>query len=193
MTTPAALVQADLTPARHKHVRLELSQGQHRLGPVEIAALVAAYEAGRSLAALSREFKLHKRTVHAHLVRAGVDLRPQQVLTSAQVVEVIKLYRLGATLKQLGPQYGVANASIRNYLTAKASSCGRQSGGLAWPRETRSVSDVAGTVVDYGERGVLGVVAASPADHAVQPPAGHFAGDGRATYPPRPRLALPRR
>lgn len=54
--------------------------------------------------------------MHAHLVRAGVDLRPQQVLTPEQVVEVIKLYQSGATLKQLGPQFGVANASIRNYL-----------------------------------------------------------------------------
>jgi hypothetical protein len=93
MTKPAALVQADLTSARHMDVRLE-----------------------QSLAALGRQFKLHKRTVHAHLVRAGVDLRPQQVLTPEQVVEVIELYKGGATLKQLGPQFGVANASIRNYL-----------------------------------------------------------------------------
>ena len=116
MTTPAALVQTGLAPPHRDDVRLELHQVQHRLSPAEIDAMVAAYEAGRSLAALSREFKLHKRTVHAHLVRAGVDLRPQQVLTSEQVAEVIKLYRSGATLKQLGPQYGVANASIRNYL-----------------------------------------------------------------------------
>jgi hypothetical protein len=54
--------------------------------------------------------------VHAHLVRAGVDLRLQQVITREQVGEVIELYKGGATLKQLGPRYGVANASIRNYL-----------------------------------------------------------------------------
>lgn len=35
--------------------------------------------------------------------------RPQGVL-------VIGLYADGATLKQLGPQYGVADASVRNYL-----------------------------------------------------------------------------
>jgi DNA-binding CsgD family transcriptional regulator len=116
MTAPAMLVQTGLTPARHKDVRLELRHAQHRLTPVEIDALVATYKAGRSLAALGREFKLHKRTVHAHLVRAGVDLRPQQVLTPEQVGEVIGLYRSGATLKQLGPRFGVANASIRNYL-----------------------------------------------------------------------------
>lgn len=116
MTAPAALVQTCLKPARHKDVRLELRHVQHRLSPGEIDALVTAYQAGRSLAALGREFKLHKRTVHAHLIRAGVDLRPQQVLTPEQVVEVIELYQGGATLKQLGPQFGVANASIRNYL-----------------------------------------------------------------------------
>jgi lambda repressor-like predicted transcriptional regulator len=116
LTTSAALVQADLTPVYNEHVRLALRQRQHRLSPTEIGALVAAYEAGRSVTALSREFKLHKATVHTHLVRAGVDLRPQQVLTPEQVVEVIELYQSGATLKQLGPQFGVANASIRNYL-----------------------------------------------------------------------------
>jgi DNA-binding NarL/FixJ family response regulator len=116
MTAPAALVQADLAPPHHKDVRLELCRVQHRLGPGEIAQLVAAYEAGRSLAALGRLFKLHKRTVHAHLARAGVDLRPQQVLTPEQVAEIIELYRDGATLKQLGPKFGVANASVRNYL-----------------------------------------------------------------------------
>jgi lambda repressor-like predicted transcriptional regulator len=116
MTIPTALVQANLTPARHPNVRLELRHVQHRLSPGEIVALVTAYQAGRSLAALSREFKLHKRTVHAHLVRAGVELRPQQVLTPEQVAEVIELYQSGATLKQLGLQFGVANASIRNYL-----------------------------------------------------------------------------
>lgn len=116
MTTPAALVQADLASGRRDDVRLELRCAQHRLSPGEIDALVAAYQAGRSLAVLGREFRLHKRTVHAHLVRAGVDLRPRQVLTREQVGEVIELYQSGATLKQLGPQFGVANASIRNYL-----------------------------------------------------------------------------
>jgi lambda repressor-like predicted transcriptional regulator len=116
MTASAALVQADLASVRPGDVRLELRRVQHRLNPQEVAALVASYQTGQSLAALGREFQLHKRTVHAHLARAGVDLRPQQVLTPGQVTEVIRLYQSGATLKQLGPQFGVANASIRNYL-----------------------------------------------------------------------------
>jgi DNA-directed RNA polymerase specialized sigma24 family protein len=116
MIASAAVVQVGLTPTRPEDIRLELRQSQHRLSPREIAALVAAYKVGRSVAALSREFKIHKETVHTHLVRAGVDLRPQQVLTPEQVDEVIALYQRGATLKQLGPQFGVGHNTIRNYL-----------------------------------------------------------------------------
>jgi hypothetical protein len=83
--TPAALVQADLTPPHHDDIRLELRCDQHRLNLQEIDSLVAAYQAGESLAALGRQFKLHKRTVHAHLIRAGVTPRRQQVLTPQQV------------------------------------------------------------------------------------------------------------
>jgi lambda repressor-like predicted transcriptional regulator len=116
MIVPAALAQADLAPPRHKDIRLELCRVQNCLSPGEVSALVAAYKAGRSLAALSRQFKLHKRTVHAHLVRARRRCPSAQVLTHEQVGEVIELYQGGATLKELGPQFGVANASIRNYL-----------------------------------------------------------------------------
>jgi len=83
LTASATLVQADLTPVHHERVRLALRQSQHRLSPGEIAAAVAAYKAGCSVAGLSREFKLHKATVHAHRVRgrcgsassAGPDTR----------------------------------------------------------------------------------------------------------------------
>ncbi|MDQ1742353.1 MAG: hypothetical protein QOE23_692, partial [Pseudonocardiales bacterium] len=74
------------------------------------------YCSGASVAALGRQFDLHEQTVRAHLERAAVELRPQQVLTPDQVIEIAELYRCGASLRQLGCQFGVATGSIRNYL-----------------------------------------------------------------------------
>lgn len=71
---------------------------------------------GTSIKALGRQFGLHEQTVRAHLERAAVQLRPQQVLTASQVDEIAELYLADASLRQLGLQYGVANNSIRNYL-----------------------------------------------------------------------------
>jgi DNA-directed RNA polymerase specialized sigma24 family protein len=93
-----------------------IRQTQHRLSPSEAGALVSAYQAGRSVAALSRDFKINKSTVQAHLVRANVPLRPQKVLTADQAVEVVALYLAGQTLKQLGPKFGVGHNTVRNYL-----------------------------------------------------------------------------
>lgn len=49
-------------------------------------------------------------------MRAGVALRPQKVLTADQAAEAIEMYLAGATLKQLGPKFGVGHNTIRNYL-----------------------------------------------------------------------------
>jgi lambda repressor-like predicted transcriptional regulator len=77
---------------------------------------VECYRSGASIKALGRQVGLHEQTVRAHLERAAVELRPQQVLTAPQVAEIAELYRAGASLRQLGLQYNVANNSIRNYL-----------------------------------------------------------------------------
>ena len=39
-----------------------------------------------------------------------------RMTSTAQVEEIAELYRAGASLRQLGLQYNVANNSIRNYL-----------------------------------------------------------------------------
>ncbi len=111
-----AAVSRSRTVPQESATRLDIRQAQHRLSPAETGALVSAYQAGRSVAALSRDFKIHKSTVQAHLVRAGVVLRPQKVLTADQATEAIELYLAGATLKQLGPKFGVGHNTIRNYL-----------------------------------------------------------------------------
>jgi transposase-like protein len=54
--------------------------------------LVDAYKAGASQAELARRFGVHAQTVHAHLRRQGVKLRPLKVLTDVQEAEVMRLY-----------------------------------------------------------------------------------------------------
>jgi DNA-directed RNA polymerase specialized sigma24 family protein len=97
-------------------VRFHLQQAQVRLSPASADALISAYQSGRSIAALSRDFKINKSTVQAHLVRANVRLRPQKVLTADQAAQVVTLYMAGKTLKELGSKFGVGHNTVRNYL-----------------------------------------------------------------------------
>ena len=103
-------------PYRYRNRDMTSFQANRKLQPAEIAALIASYSGGTSIKALGRQFKLHEQTVRAHLERAGVKLRPQQVLSQDQVDEITQLYQAGASLRQLGLQYDVAGNSIRNYL-----------------------------------------------------------------------------
>lgn len=52
-----------------------LRQPNPKLKAAEVARLVAAYEAGTSIATLGIQFELHYQTARAHLLRSGVVLR----------------------------------------------------------------------------------------------------------------------
>jgi hypothetical protein len=64
--------------------------------------LAERYRSGTSIKALGRQFDLHEQTVRAHLERADVKLRPQQVLNQIEVEEISELYLAGVSLRQLG-------------------------------------------------------------------------------------------
>ena len=102
--------------ARGPNVRV-LRQAQRRLSPVELEALIAAYEAGARVCELAKVYDLHRTTVAKHVARAG---KTRPVMTEAQIDEAVALYRDGWTLHDVGQRLGVADHTIRRALVERA-------------------------------------------------------------------------
>jgi transposase len=96
-----------------------LRQPNHKLQATEIAALVAAYEGGTSIAALAIQFELHYETARAHLLWSGVVLRGNaKPATREQRLEMIWLHREGTTNKTIAKRLGVSPRTVGRVLRA---------------------------------------------------------------------------
>lgn len=88
-------------------------QSNRKLSPAEVDELVAAYQSGTDLSALSRQFGLHRQTARAHLKRRGVPLRSDSpVLTPAHVDQLVDLYDSGLSTYQLARRFGVGATTV---------------------------------------------------------------------------------
>lgn len=96
-----------------------LRQPNHKLKPAEVAALVAAYEAGVSIAALAIQFELHYETARAHLLRNGVALRGNaKPATPAQRRTILRLHEEGVTKEEIGRRIGMSPRTVGRVLRA---------------------------------------------------------------------------
>ena len=82
---------------------------QRRLGPDDIGRLVAGYNAGATAKDLAAEYGIHRRTVAAHLERAGVLRRRQGLVDPAKVREAGELYEQGWSTDRLAATTASAN------------------------------------------------------------------------------------
>ena len=81
---------------------------QRRLDPDQILSLIAAYLKGKSVAQLSRSWKIHRTTVMDHLERNDIPRRPHlRKMSDAQVEQAAERYRAGDSLAKLGIRYDV--------------------------------------------------------------------------------------
>jgi DNA-binding CsgD family transcriptional regulator len=81
-----------------------------------VSELVQLYEAGATLAALSRQFDIHEQTVREHLRRRDVTIRPQQVLTAERADQVVTGYLAGKSLRTLAREFDLSVSGVRNYV-----------------------------------------------------------------------------
>jgi hypothetical protein len=96
-------------PASDLHKRPESPHthaAKRRLGPEQLAALVAAYVGGAPSSQLMRDFKLGKGAVLRMLNEAGVIRRPTK-LSQADIAKAIQLYEQGWSFVRLGEHFGV--------------------------------------------------------------------------------------
>ena len=90
---------------------------QRRLNAADIADLVAGYRAGQSLADLAKEFRIHHRTVTAHLEKCGVTQRMNtRKFSNDDVDEASRRYRVGESLATVGIAFNVDAATVRREL-----------------------------------------------------------------------------
>ncbi len=90
---------------------------QTLLTDAQVAELVAAYVAGADTSELSERFRIHRRTVVAHLVRQSVPLR-RRGLASEHVTEAVQLYQSGSSLSDIGLRFGASAGTVRRVLIA---------------------------------------------------------------------------
>ena len=94
-----------------------MRQPNHKLQPVEIAALAAAHEAGASIAALAIQFELHYETVRAHLLRSGVALRGDaKATTPKQRRQIMRLHLEGINNKEVARRVGISPRTVGRVL-----------------------------------------------------------------------------
>jgi hypothetical protein len=81
------------------------------LKPTRVDALVAAYQSGRTMKELAAEFGINRRTVPAHLRRAGVPIR-RGGLDHDQVAEAASLDEAGWSSGRLAERFDVSADSV---------------------------------------------------------------------------------
>jgi len=92
-------------------------QLQHRPLPRETDALLNAYNDGRSIEQLAREFRLHRTTVMDVLNRNGAPRRPiGPKLDAEATLRAAALYVSGQSLKDVAAQFGVNPTTVGNSL-----------------------------------------------------------------------------
>jgi hypothetical protein len=90
--------------------RPQVHEVRRRLTKETIEQLVADYEAGLSTPALVEKYHLAKGTVLNLLKEHGTTMR-HQLMTEAEIVEAIQLYRAGWSLARVGQHLRMSRAS----------------------------------------------------------------------------------
>jgi hypothetical protein len=95
------------------------------LKPAQVGALIAGYNAGKTMKEMASEFDINRLTVSAHLRRASV--RPRRGgLDHEQAVEAARLYETGWSSGGLAERFGVSADNVLKVL--------RRSGVVIRPR-----------------------------------------------------------
>jgi len=89
---------------------------QRRLGPSDVAELVAAYGRGVPVEELAASFRVNRTTVLGHLRRRGVPKRDRRALREDDVDRAVKLYADGRPAEWVAEELRVAASTIRRAL-----------------------------------------------------------------------------
>lgn len=89
---------------------------QRRLGPGEVADLVAAYRTGVPVEELAASFRVNRTTVLGHVRRHGVPKRDRRALQGDDVDKAVRLYAEGRSADWVSVEMQVAASTVRRAL-----------------------------------------------------------------------------
>lgn len=97
----------------HSPVRIPRTTppGARPLKPAQVDALVAGYEAGKTMNELAAEYGIHRVTVSSNLRRAGTTLR-HPGLNAEQIAEAAGLYEAAWSSGRLAERFGVGADTV---------------------------------------------------------------------------------
>jgi DNA-directed RNA polymerase specialized sigma24 family protein len=118
--------KANQLPA--KPIRRPRFQTRRRLAADQIAALVEAYQSGKTMKELASEFGIHRTTVSSHLNEHGVPVR-RGGLDQERAAEAVRLYDEGWSSGRLGERFGVSADTVLTVLRRAGASIRPRRGG----------------------------------------------------------------
>jgi len=87
-----------------------------RLSPAEQVAVLVAYQAGNSMAALAVRYGVRRSTISELLRRGGSPPRVERAISPSEVDDAVHLYAQGLSLVRVGVQLGYNAETIRKQL-----------------------------------------------------------------------------
>jgi len=97
--------------------RRQRRQAQVRLTPVQVAALVADYEAGAANVAVARKYGVHHETAANHLRASGAVLRPRKIgIPKTELPRAQALRAQGWMYAAIGRRYGCSRTAASRAL-----------------------------------------------------------------------------
>jgi DNA invertase Pin-like site-specific DNA recombinase len=81
-----------------------------------VTELVASYQAGTTVNALARTYRIDRTTVLEHLRRQGVQRRHPRRLQQADIDKAVKLYGEGASLDSVALELRIGATTVRRLL-----------------------------------------------------------------------------
>ena len=78
--------------------------------------MLRAYQAGASMAALARQYRVRRETISSIVRQAGLPVRMPLTISPEQVEIAVRLYDEGWSLERIGQQLKFDNETIRKHL-----------------------------------------------------------------------------
>jgi DNA invertase Pin-like site-specific DNA recombinase len=113
-------VEAHDWPARAPEINCKTTelrhQVQNRLSPEQVAELALAYQAGTTVNALARTYRINRTTVLEHLRRQGVHRRRPRRLQPVDIDKAVRLYAAEASIDSVARELRVGPTTVRRVL-----------------------------------------------------------------------------
>ena len=87
-----------------------------RFSKTQTQAVIEAYEAGATMAALAKRYGVKRQTISELLKRRGVTIRLRRSMSQAEIGQAEQLYERGLSLQRIGDELGWDHKTVYHQL-----------------------------------------------------------------------------